>query len=159
MRVIKTISLVLKMLTVLFLTALIVVVMIQVIGRYSPLSFVWTEELSRFLFIFAVSFAAPIAMEKREYVRVDVLLELLPDKIRKYYDAAIYLLIAIFLCYIIPFAYKFTMIGQGQTSSTMAISMPFIFSSTIITYVFIALFCFVNIYRLFTEKEEEGAKN
>ena len=50
--------------TFLCFTALIITVLIQIFTRFLPLgiSFIWTEEATRFFFIFSVVFAAPLVL-------------------------------------------------------------------------------------------------
>ncbi len=130
--------------------------MIQILGRYTPLSFVWTEELSRFLFIFAISFAAPIAMERREYVRVDILINLIPERIRKFYDAFVYLLLGVFSGTMIYYAYQFVLLGKNQSSATLMVKMSYIYASMVITFVLIAIYSLVNIYQILVNDKVEG---
>ncbi|MGP4079040.1 TRAP transporter small permease [Pseudalkalibacillus sp. R45] len=158
MLAVKIMSRILKLLTILSFSALIMVVLMQVIGRYTPVTFVWTEELSRFLFIFSIAFAAPVAMEKREYVRVDLLVSILPDKIRKYYDALIYLVLGIFSASMINYAYQFSLIGKNQSSATLTVKMYYIYSSMTVIFIFLALYSFLNIYHVFKQNNEEGVE-
>ncbi|MRG84960.1 TRAP transporter small permease [Salinibacillus xinjiangensis] len=146
MQAINILSRILKILTITSFSALVLVVIIQITGRYTPFSFVWTEELSRFLFIFSIAFAAPIAMEQREYVRVDLFVDFLPKKVRKYVEALIYLILGLFSAYLVSFAYEFSLIGQNQSSATLSIEMFYIHLSMVILFVFLALYSFFNIY-------------
>ena len=107
MKAVNLLTRILEVLTVLTFMALVTVVLIQITGRYTSLTFIWTEELSRFLFIYAVAFAAPVAMNKREYVRVDLLLGFLPARARKIYDAFIYLILGLFSAFLVKHAYDF----------------------------------------------------
>ncbi|MEO0331248.1 MAG: TRAP transporter small permease subunit, partial [Bacteroidota bacterium] len=43
----------------------------------------WTEEVARFFFVYAMSFAAGIALKDRYYVHLDVLYNRLNDKQKK----------------------------------------------------------------------------
>jgi len=156
MRVFHAISRILQLLTILSFSGLIIVVMIQIIGRYTPLSFVWTEELSRFLFIFAISFGAPIAMERREYVRVDILINLIPERIRKIYDAFVYLILGVFSGTMIYYAYQFVLLGRNQSSATLMVKMSYIYASMVMTFVLIAIFSLVNIYQILVNDKVEG---
>ncbi|GAA0486288.1 hypothetical protein GCM10008986_09580 [Salinibacillus aidingensis] len=159
MQAIHILSRILKFLTIASFSALVLVVIIQITGRYSPFSFVWTEELSRFFFIFSIAFAAPLAMEQREYVRVDLFIDFLPEKLKKYVDAMIYLILGLFSAFLISYAYEFTLLGKNQSSATLAIEMYYIHFSMVILFVFLALYSFFNIYavlKLDQYEEEEG---
>ncbi|SDH67052.1 TRAP transporter small permease [Alteribacillus bidgolensis] len=146
-----------KVFTLLFFTALIVVVLLQITSRFTPISFMWTEELSRFLFIFAIAFGAPVAMERREFVRVDIFVNLLPSKVKKYYDGAVYLLLGAFSIFLIYYAYEFALIGNMKTSATLAVQMSYIYGVMIISFAFIGIYSLLNVYKLMTGREtEEG---
>src|SRR3954462_15273155 len=59
---------------------LIIPVTLQVISRYTELipSYIWTEELSRFLFIWMVMLGAMIGVRERTHFEVDVWPKLSP---------------------------------------------------------------------------------
>ncbi|GGC84574.1 hypothetical protein GCM10007216_14070 [Thalassobacillus devorans] len=154
MQAVNILSRILKLLTILCFTALVIVVIIQITGRYSPFTFVWTEELSRFLFIFSIAFAAPIAMEQREYVRVDLFLSILPKKAKKYVEALIYLIVGLFSAYLVSYAYEFSLLGKNQASATLSIKMFYINLSMVILFAFLALYSFINIYAVLTDQHE-----
>lgn len=158
MKAVNLLSRLLKLLTIVTFTALVIVVLIQITGRYSPFTFVWTEELSRFLFIYAIAFSAPIAMEKREYVRVDLFLNFLPKKLKKYYDAAVYLVIGAFSAFLISHSYDFALLGRNQSSATLTIEMYYINLSMMITFVLLALYSFLNIYAVLKVNQKEGVQ-
>lgn len=158
MKVVKVLTKILEITTVLIFSALILVVLIQIIGRYTPLSLVWTEELVRYLFIYSVAFGAPVAMEKREYIAVDLLVNFLPEKVKKYYNALIYFLLGVFSVLLITHAYDFALLGQGQTSAALGVEMFYIHLSMLITLIFISLYSFLNIYYILREKNEGGVE-
>lgn len=155
MKVLNILRKVLETLTVITFSALIIVVVIQITGRYSPLTFVWTEELSRYLFIYSIAFGAPVAMERREYITVDLFVGFLPKKVKKYYNAFIYLVLGVFSAILITYAYDFALLGSGQTSATLGIEMYYVYSSMFITLLFLAIYSFLNVYHVITESTEE----
>lgn len=158
MKAVNLLTRILEVLTVIIFMALVTVVLIQITGRYTSLTFVWTEELSRFLFIYAVAFAAPVAMKKREYVRVDLLLGLLPNKIRKGYDAFIYLVIGLFSAFLVKHAYDFAFLGKNQLSATLSVPLLYINMSMVIVFVLLALYSFLNILLVLKDEEKEGVE-
>ena len=48
--------------------------------RYSP---IWTEELARWLYVYIVFFGAGQAIHYREHIGIDIIVGVLPQKIRK----------------------------------------------------------------------------
>ncbi|MBD1381443.1 TRAP transporter small permease [Metabacillus arenae] len=145
----------LAVLTVLCFTAIIGVVSIQIFSRFFPFSFIWTEEVTRFLFIYAVSFAAPLAMRNKEFMRLDFLITALPKKFRIFLESAIYLGVVLF-CFIAAYqGYQFALIGQGQTSATTKIDMSFIHASIGISMLFTGIYTIINLFELYSNKSEQ----
>ncbi|WP_088104866.1 TRAP transporter small permease [Halalkalibacter urbisdiaboli] len=135
--------------TIITFTALIIVVVIQIISRYLPYSFVWTEELSRFLFLFSISFGAPLALKDKEFINVDLLLNFLPRRVREIYEGFVYLSIALFCAVVTYWGFKFILIGRGQTSATMAIDMSIIHACIFISMLFIGIYALLHMINYF----------
>ncbi|WP_160197660.1 TRAP transporter small permease [Senegalia massiliensis] len=133
--------------TFLSFTALLVTVVLQIVSRFllSNVTFVWTEELSRFLFIYSVAFGAPLAMKNQEYINVDILLEKLPKKSRYILEAIIE--IAAVGLFIIVFvnSIEFLQIGSNQTSATLGIPMSVAYFSITMTSALIVLYGVINV--------------
>lgn len=103
---------------------LVGVVILQVITRlFLPITISWTEEVSRYLFLYCVAFAAPVALKKRELVFVDLLVMRLSTKMQNLLlllsDAMIFILS---LC-ITVVAITYTQLGIGQLSPALQIPM------------------------------------
>lgn len=144
----KLIDRTLELATIITFIGIIVVVTIQILSRYLPYSAIWTEELTRFLFIYSVSFAAPLALKKKEYINIELVEKLLPEKAKVIYEALIYLTVAIFCAVIAYQGYQFTLVGVGQKSATMAIDMSIIHASIGIAVLFIAIYALLHIVEM-----------
>lgn len=155
MKAVNGLTRILEVLTVFTFSLMIITVLIQISGRYLPFTFVWTEELTRYLFVYSIAFGAPVAMERRGYISVELLVGLLPAQIKKYYTAFIYLLLGLFSSILVSYSYEFALLGQGQTSATLGVEMTYIYASMVITFVFLALYSFSNIYYVLTRKTEQ----
>jgi TRAP-type C4-dicarboxylate transport system permease small subunit len=126
-------------------TALLVVVSLQILTRFLPFSFVWTEELSRFLFIYSIAFASPLAMKKKEFVNVDIFINKFPKKIRRVHELIIYLIIVVLMAIITTKGLEFLLLGVDQNSATMAMPMSVAYSSIFITSLFITLYAIYHV--------------
>lgn len=114
----------LELMTILTFTLLISVIFLQVFARFFlPKSPSWTEEISRFLFIYSVMSAAPLALQKGEYVKVDLILNKFADKTRRVLNIISLFFITIFSSIIAYEGITFGSLGIGQTSPAMGISM------------------------------------
>ncbi|QOY38206.1 TRAP transporter small permease [Anaerobacillus isosaccharinicus] len=158
MRSTKLLDRTLEAATILTFTALIIVVVIQIVSRYLPYSFIWTEELSRFLFLYSIAFSAPLALKDKEFISVDLLLNYLPNRIRQIYEGIVYLLIVIFSAIVTFYGYKFILIGKGQTSATMAIDMSIIHACITVSMVFIGIYALLHVVDYF-KGLQKGSEN
>ena len=107
---------------------LVVPVTMQIVSRYTGLipSYIWTEELSRFLFIWMVMLGAMIAVREGTHFEVDVWPELSPRA-----AAALRIVSNLFvLVFALVFVYwgvQFVRFGWQQQSELAELPMPFIF--------------------------------
>ena len=107
---------------------LIVPVTLQIISRYTALipSWIWTEELSRFLFVWMVMLGAMIGIKEGTHFEVDVWPEL-----GKRANAALkivsHLFVLIFAVVFVYWGIKFVQFGWYQESELAEMPMPFIF--------------------------------
>jgi TRAP-type C4-dicarboxylate transport system permease small subunit len=107
---------------------LIVPVTLQVVSRYTALipSWIWTEELSRFLFIWMIMLGAMIGVREGTHFVVDVLPDLKPR------PAALMRIVAnaFVLAFALVFVWwgvEFVRFGWDQTSELAELPMTFIF--------------------------------
>ena len=109
---------------------LIIPVTLQVVSRYTALipAWIWTEELSRFLFIWMVMLGSMIAVREGTHFVVDVWPELGPRA-----AAALQIVCNLFvLAFAIVFLWwgiQFVRFGWSQTSELADLPMPFIFAA------------------------------
>lgn len=122
---------------------LIVVVLIQVIGRSAGTSPVWTEELTRFALLFMTAFGVGLSFRTGDLVNVDVVCESLPapfPRVLRLISAALTAALALIL---VPYSWKFTSIGKMQTSPALGLRMDLVhFTVTLLLallFVFAAL--------------------
>ena len=107
---------------------LVVPVTLQVISRYTALipSWIWTEELSRFLFIWMIMLGAMIGVRERSHFEVDIWPPLKPRA-----EAALRLVSSFFvLAFSLVFVWwgvEFVRFGWDQQSELAELPMTYIF--------------------------------
>jgi TRAP-type C4-dicarboxylate transport system permease small subunit len=133
--------------------SLVLVVCLQIFTRvFIPqASFVWTEEASRFLFIFAMSFGAPLAVKTKEYASLDILTGRLQGKSKKVLEIFLQVLTVLLFVIVLFQAVKFTKLGIGQTSPTMRIPMYISFSSMVVMMLFSSLYSILDLINSIAE--------
>ena len=109
---------------------LIVPVTMQVISRYTAMipSYIWTEELSRFLFIWMIMLGAMIAVREGTHLDVDLWPDLKP-KAQAVSHIISSLFVFVFALVFIYWGYKFVQFGWHQQSELAELPMTFIFAA------------------------------
>ena len=126
--IINAYSRLLTWLMVVTVAVLVFPVSLQVFSRYTALipSYIWTEELSRFLFIWMVMLGAMIGIKEGTHFEVDLWPEL-----GKRANAALkivsHLFVLIFALVFVHWGIKFVQFGWYQESELAELPMPFIF--------------------------------
>jgi len=151
----RMITNILSVLAIIAFTGIIVIVCMQILSRFLPFSYVWTEELTRYFFLFAISCGAPLALLKNEYINVDLIIGRLSDKVRRVYEIIIYTIILVFSIIMSKESYFFMILGHKQKSATMPFKMSLIHSSMLIMSVFLSFYCLVRLWYLFKNKQNK----
>ena len=109
---------------------LIVPVTLQIVSRYTELipSWIWTEELSRFLFIWMVMLGAMIGVREGTHFEVDVWPALSPraNALLKVVSSAG---ILVFALVFIWWGFEFVSFGWNQNSELAELPMVYIFAA------------------------------
>ena len=107
---------------------LVVPVTMQILSRYTGLvpSYIWTEELSRFLFIWMVMLGAMVAVREGTHFDVDVWPELSPTAAARLRIAS-NLFVLVFALVFVYWGVQFVRFGWKQESELAELPMPFIF--------------------------------
>ena len=107
---------------------LIIPVTLQIISRYTDLipSWIWTEELSRFLFIWMVMLGAMIGVREHTHFEVDVWPELKPRPAALLRIVS-HVFVLIFALVFIWWGIQFVRFGWSQNSELAELPMAFIF--------------------------------
>jgi TRAP-type C4-dicarboxylate transport system permease small subunit len=110
--------------TLLSMIGILVVVTIQAFARLClPSAPAWTEEAARFLFLFSVAFAAPLALRDQAFVRVDTLALCLPAGLTRWLNVAIDMAIRVLMMVTAWASVNFIQLGIGQLSPCLRLPM------------------------------------
>ncbi|TCO71312.1 TRAP transporter small permease [Rhodovulum euryhalinum] len=119
---------------------LIGTVLIQVLGRFTGIAPVWTEELTRYALLFMVAFGAGLAFRSGDLVNVDVICESLPGRapwVLRLLAAAVTAGLAL---YLLPHAWRYVAIGRMQTSPALGVRMDAVHASVWLMLALLAVF-------------------
>lgn len=114
----------------------IISVLIQVISRtFLPKTPSWTEELARYLFIYMVAFGSSVAVHKKEFVAVDLIIDFLPRIIRKLIELVINIVLLLFVTFVLlKSVLSFAILEYRMVSTAMQVPMQYIYFSMIILF-------------------------
>ena len=114
----------------------IISVLIQVISRtLLPKTPSWTEELARYLFIYMVAFGSSVAVHKKEFVAVDLIIDFLPKTIRKLIELVINIVLLLFVTFVLlKSVLGFAIFEYRMVSTAMQVPMQYIYFSMIILF-------------------------
>ena len=114
----------------------IISVLIQVISRtFLPKTPSWTEELARYLFIYMVAFGSSVAVHKKEFVAVDLIIDFLPKIIRKLIELVINIVLLLFVIFVLlKSVLSFAILEYRMVSTAMHVPMQYIYFSMIILF-------------------------
>jgi TRAP-type C4-dicarboxylate transport system permease small subunit len=136
---------------------LIVPVSLQIVSRYTALipAWIWTEELSRFLFIWMIMLGAMIAVREGSHFVVDVLPDLAPRP-----NAALEIVTNLFVLVLalvfVWWGITFVRFGWDQTSELAELPMAWIFMAWPVAGITWVLFlgeAFVASFRVLAGKD------
>ncbi|EKN1672532.1 TRAP transporter small permease [Escherichia coli] len=138
------------------LTALIGVILLQVVSRPLPISSpAWTEEVARFLLVYVVAFGCALATGKRELVNVDLVISMLSPTLRRVLVLIIDLVILSCSITLMINSVEYVESTMWRMATTLPISQAWVTASVIIITANMSLFTLFNLIRDFTPQERK----
>lgn len=137
---------------------LVLVIGAEVIARYIfKSSFSWSNELSRFIFIWLVFVGSSYAVVNDSHIVIEALHNLFPAKVRSYLELAgdlVWVAFSIFIGYV-GFAYCGTLMsGLGNNSAAMDIPIAYIYVSIPIGYLLMAFRILQHLIKKYFKKKQ-----
>ncbi|HYK72276.1 MAG TPA: TRAP transporter small permease [Pseudoneobacillus sp.] len=129
-------------LVVVLFTAMVLLTFAQVLSRFVfNLSLGWSEEVSRYVFVWLIYLSAAMAAKHRRHIRVEVIDTLLPRAISKWFGVFADLLWVGFTLYVHFYGYEMVLMvtAHGQLSPAVQLPMGFVYSIIPIGFVLIAI--------------------
>lgn len=142
---------------ILLFSVLFVTLFLSVLVRYFNIfqgSMAWVEESSRYLFVWVSFLGAVLAMEQREHISIDVLVRLLPAKLRRWYEAGIDLAVLIFLVVITWYGVQLA-VSTPHGSPALRLPLTAVYASIPITGTLMAVFLILTGVRRWRRGLEE----
>lgn len=128
---------------------LIATVLLQIFCRFSPFDTPsWTEEASRLFFIYAVSFAAGLAMKNDFYVHLDMFYSRFPPRFKRFLNVAIPVISLLLFLIMAAYSIEFVLLGIPEKSPSMGFNMGVAFISMFIMAASISYYLWKKIRRI-----------
>lgn len=129
---------------------LILTVLIQIICRFTPIATPsWTEEASRIFFIYAMSFAAGLAMKNNYYVHLDMFYSRFPEKFQRFLLKAIPIITFVLFAIMAVYSIRFVLQGLAEKSPSMGFNMGVAFFSMFVMSISICYYLGIEIVKNF----------
>ncbi|KAE9634502.1 TRAP transporter small permease subunit [Defluviitalea raffinosedens] len=137
------------------LLGFVISVLIQVFSRtFLPFFPSWTEEAARYLFIYMVAFGGSVAVRKNEYVGVEILSDMLPEKAQRILKIAILIALAVFSGYVlINSTMGFALIKYRMVSTAMQIPMQYVYGSLLVFFGLLVFSYILEIILVLTKQD------
>lgn len=143
MKVVKWLDENLEEAVLIVLLILMVLVMgIQIVARYClNASLSWTEELTRYLFVWSAFISISYCVKKRISIKIEQFINILPNKGKTGLRLFRHTLVFVFCMYIIPFSFEYLKdsIEFGATSPALGIPMYLIQCAPLVGFILLAI--------------------
>ena len=127
--------------------ALLITVVIQVVSRYFPVTMVWTDELSRFLFVWFSMLAIALAYMENKHLSMDFVYEKLPRSVQKALDFLSELLVFLAACVIVVEGFGLLKTVAIQKAPILRIGMNWFYMAVPVGFTFVAAHALLLIIR------------
>lgn len=151
-----------KTILCIFLSIMVVVMGVQVVARYifnSSLS--WSEELSRYLFIWSAFLSLPYTIKNGIALKIDQLLTLFSQDGKRVINIIGYILMLVFFTFMLFKATDVVQIAinSGQRSPALGLPMYLVQASSVVGFILaivrVVQFLVINIKILYEKKTKE----
>jgi TRAP-type C4-dicarboxylate transport system permease small subunit len=140
----------LKIALLVLVSGLVITTMLQIVARFILMvSIPWTDELARYLMIWASFVGLGVAYRKKELICVEFFREKLPPHLLKVALLISDLLCSIFAIVIVIYGVKLCFQNVGQVSPSMRISFGIIYAIIPIGCLLYLLFAFESVFSYF----------
>ncbi len=128
----------------------------QVVTRYflnDPST--WSEELASYMFAWVTLLGAAYVFGQMGHMNIPILIDRLSQQAQKVLMVVIQLIILAFALVVLIYGgIQITSLTMGQMSSSLGVPMGYFYLSLPVSGFFTAIYTILNLYDIFTDKEE-----
>jgi TRAP-type C4-dicarboxylate transport system permease small subunit len=120
-----------------FFAAVMLSIFLQVVTRLLPkffgdgavISLPWTEELSRFAFVWLLMLGASVALYRQEHFSLTLVRDFLSPVLNWWCELLVYLLEFVFIGFLIRYGYLMSEMVWGQISPALGLRYTYVYAS------------------------------
>ncbi|WP_226654895.1 TRAP transporter small permease [Pseudalkalibacillus hwajinpoensis] len=117
----------------------------------------WSEEMSRFLFVWLVFLGAIAAFKDNMHLGVDLVINLLPEKVKKVVFVIGNALVLYVLWLLLNGSWKMTLLNMESLAPATKLPLGVVYAVGIVTSIVMAGIVFRNLYVAFFTKDKSNA--
>lgn len=139
-----------------FFAVLITSVLLQVFSRFVPrlfgesfvISLPWTEELSRFAFIWLLMFGASVGIAYQEHFKLTAIRRVLSPGMKRALMFFVYVVELVFIYVLSRYGFAFSYVVRNQISPALKVSYSLVYVSVPIGAMLMAVHVVLGMFRL-----------
>ncbi len=140
------------------MAVMVVVMCYQVVLRYVfNNSNIWSEEVTRYLFVYVSLLGSFIAARKNTHLKVDFFVNLLRGNVKRYFTIITNIAVLLFVIYLIPLSYNLSLSTMRNISPGLKMPMGYAYAAIPIGAVLILLGMIEQLLIKIFNKEDEKA--
>ena len=140
------------------MAVMVVVMCYQVVLRYVfNNSNIWSEEVTRYLFVYVSLLGSFIAARKNTHLKVDFFVNLLKGNVKRYFTIITNIAVILFVIYLIPLSYNLSLSTMRNISPGLKMPMGYAYAAIPIGAVLILLGMIEQLLIKIFNKEDEKA--
>jgi TRAP-type C4-dicarboxylate transport system permease small subunit len=139
------------------LIVMFVLTTVQVVLRYvfnNALS--WSEELVRFVFVWATFLGAAIGIKEHIHIGVDAIVNLLPASLRRYADTLVYLIIFAFGIVMIVAGMPVVTLTHSQLSPALEVPMSYVYICVPLAGLLCMIYAAMELLYIWKNRKPQG---
>lgn len=141
-------------------TVMVVVTGLQVVFRFivaHPLY--WSEEVSRYAFVWTVFVGSAITVKGRAHIAVDYLVGFFPQRVRTVLQYVVPGIVAIFLVTVISQSFRVVRVNMRQTSPAIGIPMGYIYLAIPVGCALMLFYTIINTFNFDAISADDQARS
>ena len=143
----------LRMVLLVLVSGIVAATILQIVARFILMvSIPWTDELARYLMIWAAFVGLGVAYRKKELIAVGYFREKLSPHLLRVAVLVSDLLCSVFSIVIVVYGFKLCLLNAGQVSPSMRISLGIIYGIIPLGCLVFLLFAFESVFSYFSAK-------